>query len=60
MAALAKARQVSAAKRKEAKRLGILLSEVQYIPPDFEIQVVPIQAPKENQKTNYRQQKLVR
>ena len=52
MQALAKARAVATAKRKEAKRLGIPLSEVQLPPSAAELELIAAQE-KEKQVRNY-------
>ena len=52
MKALAKARAVATAKRKEAKRLGIPLSEVQLPPSAAELEFIAAQE-KEKQVRNF-------
>ena len=52
MKALAKARAVATAKRKEAKRLGIPLSEVQLPPSAAELELIAAQE-KEKQVRNF-------
>ena len=59
MKALAKARAVAAAKRKEAKRLGIPLSEVQLPPSAAELELIAAQE-KEKQVRNFDAETLLR
>ena len=59
MNALARARAVATAKRKEAKRLGIPLSEVQLPPSAAELELIAAQE-KEKQVRNFDTETLLR